>query len=386
MLEVYGPSISTVSWTDWPRHRKVLAAPFNENIMCHVWDESLSQAEEMLQSWIRCAENGTLSVVKDTRTLSLNVLAATGFRRPSKFRSSSEPTSDEAQIYRDALQTVLDNAIFLMLVPPRLLLLPLLPRSWARIGKAAADFRIYMLHMLSEETKLLNQGGKGTGSLMTSLVRALDNRPREETFMKDNAAPSPLRGLTADEILGNIFTINFAGHDTTANTLAFSMLLLAAHPECQEWVAEELQECTKELDSGDWDYCVLFPKLKRCRAVLVCVYYFEYQRFETDMYLARDPSPLSSNCSSPKMEQSAPPTALHRREKTHNPTSHRCHTEPPRDANPSEILARSPRLATIPLDPSLPRSRILQRQHRLSSPTPSRRNLRPRAERILPLV
>lgn len=274
MLELYGPSISTVSWTDWQRHRKVLAAPFNENIMGYVWVESLSQARGMLQSWIRCAETGTSSVAKDTRTLSLNVLAATGFRRSYKFRGSSEAGNDEAQTYRDALQTVLDNAIFLMLVPPRLLLLPLLPRSWARIGKAAADFKTYMLHMLNEETNLLSQGGKGTGSLMTSLVRALINHPKEEAFMKSDTGQLPLKGLTVDEILGNIFSINFAGHDTTANTLAFSMLLLAAHPECQEWVAEELQEFTKELDSGDWDYSVLFPKLKRCRAVLVCIYCF----------------------------------------------------------------------------------------------------------------
>lgn len=104
------------------------------------------------------------------------------------------------------------------------------------------------------------------------------------------------------------------------------------------------------------------------------------------MYLARDPSPLSSNRSSPQMEQPAPSTALHRRKSTHNPSSHRCHTEPPRHANPSEILARSPRLATIPLDPSVPRSRVPQLQNRLSNPTPSRRNLHPRAEHILPLV
>lgn len=240
--------------------------------MGFVWEESISQAKGMLQSWIASAEPGIASVAKDTRTLSLNVLAATGFRRSYKFRSSSEPGNDEAGTYRDALQTVLDNAIFLMLVPSRLLLLPLLPRSWAHVGKAAADFKKYMLHMLNEETNLVNQGEKGTGSLMTSFVRALDSHQKEEAAVKGDAGQSPPKGLTVDEILGNIFVINFAGHDTTANTLAFSMLLLAAYPECQEWVAEELQELTKDLESGDLDYNELFPKLKRCRAVLVRIY------------------------------------------------------------------------------------------------------------------
>lgn len=235
--------------------------------MTFVWNESTIQAREMLQSWT--SEPKISSVAKDTRALSLNVLAATGFRRSYKFRSSSQPGTDEARSYRDALQTVLDNAIILMLVPYRLLSLLPLPRSWKRIGTAAADFKQYMIHMLDEETSLRDQGKAGTGSLMTSFVRALDTHQKEETSMKSDAGQSPSRGLTVDEILGNIFVTNFAGHDTTANTLAFSMLLLAANPEVQDWVAEELQEVMKNSDSCQWDYSGLFPKLKRCRALLL---------------------------------------------------------------------------------------------------------------------
>jgi cytochrome P450 len=252
--------------------------------MGFVWNESLGQAREMLQSWTSCAEPGIPSVAKDTRTLSLNVLAATGFRRSYKFRGSSQQGTDEARTYRDALQTVLDNAIFLMLAPPRLLSFPLLPRSWARIGKAAADFKQYMMHMLDEETSLLERGQTGTGSLMTSFVRALDTHQKEEATVKSSADQSPSKGLTVDEIFGNIFVINFAGHDTTANTLAFSMILLAANPEVQDWVAEELQEVTKNGDSERWDYSVLFPELKRCRAVLVSIPYLNPNFSEPYVY------------------------------------------------------------------------------------------------------
>ena len=82
-------------------------------------------------------------------------------------------------------------------------------------------------------------------------------------------AHSPAKGLTVDEIFGNTFDINFAGHDTTANTLAFSMLLLAVHPEAQDWVYVELQEMTKNSENGKLEYGELFPKLVRCRAVMV---------------------------------------------------------------------------------------------------------------------
>lgn len=238
--------------------------------MTSVWMESLKQTTEMVQSWTESAdgEPGISSVARDTRTLSLNVLAATGFRKSYKFRSSSHHDTDDAESYRDALQTVLDNAIFLMLVPPRFLRLPFLPRSWTRIGKAAAAFKQYMVRMLNEETSLLDEGKTGTGSLMTSFIRALDTRQKQEAVMTRSES-QVFKGLTVEEIFGNIFVINFAGHDTTANTLAFSMLLLAAFPEVQEWVAEEVRDVTTKGKSQEWDYGEMFIKLKRCRAVLV---------------------------------------------------------------------------------------------------------------------
>jgi cytochrome P450 len=295
--------------------------------MRFVWDESINQAREMLQSWTRNAESGISSVAKDTRTLSLNVLAATGFRRSYNFRSSSQAGSDEAGTYRDALQTVLDHAILLMLVPPRFLLLPLLPKSWARLGKAATDFKQYMMHMLDEETSLLDQGKTGTGSLMTSFVRALDVHRKEERALKTDADSLPPKGLTVDEIFGNIFVINFAGHDTTANTLAFSMLLLGANPEVQDWVAEELQEVTADWNSKKWDYSVMFSDLKRCRAVLVCTIYLNTNS-STLTCIARDSSPLSTDSSTSQMEQSASPKAPDRRKDNCHSTTNRSHAKP----------------------------------------------------------
>ncbi|KAL8707496.1 MAG: hypothetical protein Q9220_007486 [cf. Caloplaca sp. 1 TL-2023] len=266
-LELYGPCISTASWKDWPRHRKVLAAPFNENIMQFVWIESLKQSKQMVHSWVGKSGTGISSASRDTRTLSLNVLAATGFQRSYEFRSSDETPVDEAGTYRDALQTVLDNAILLMILPAGLLSLPFLPRSWTRVSQAATAFKQYMVDMLDQETSLQERGDTGTGSLMTSFVRALDVSRKEEAAWKPSE-DRVVKGLTVDEIFGNIFVINFAGHDTTANTLAFAFLLLAAHPEVQDWVAEEVQHFTSSNNCLEWDYDKTFSNLKRCRAVL----------------------------------------------------------------------------------------------------------------------
>ena len=74
-----------------------------------------------------------------------------------------------------------------------------------------------------------------------------------------------------DEILGNAFVYYFAGHNTTAAVFAYAVYLLAAYLEVQDWVTEELEHFLPISDDSEWRYEELFPKLKRCLAVLVCI-------------------------------------------------------------------------------------------------------------------
>lgn len=241
--------------------------------MSFVWDESLRQAAAMLRSWSDQPTEGIRSVQKDTRTLSLNVLAATGFRKSYDFSGSAEHSSqDEAVSYRDALQTVLDNAILIMIIPYKYLQGALVPKKLARVGNAARSFKKHMVKMLEDEITSLRENKPGSGGLMGSFVRALDTHEKEvvsQPALKESKDGK--KGLSIDEIFGNLFVINFAGHDTTANTLAFTMLLLSAHPEIQTWLAEELSAIEDITDNpvDEWDYSTVFPRLKRCQAVLL---------------------------------------------------------------------------------------------------------------------
>ena len=106
-----------------------------------------------------------------------------------------------------------------MLVSRRLLAFPLLPRSWARIGEAAGEFKWHVMDMLEEERSLqeerslLAQCRTGTGSLITSsFVRALYTQQEEVATKSHNG--QKVTSLTADEIYGNVFVINLASHDT----------------------------------------------------------------------------------------------------------------------------------------------------------------------------
>ena len=65
--------------------------------MTSVWGESLNQAGAMLRSWTRSGSAGIPSMQKDTRTLSLNVLAFTGFSKSYDFHGSADRVLESQQ-------------------------------------------------------------------------------------------------------------------------------------------------------------------------------------------------------------------------------------------------------------------------------------------------
>ncbi|KAL8727525.1 MAG: hypothetical protein Q9166_005996 [cf. Caloplaca sp. 2 TL-2023] len=162
--------------------------------------------------------------------------------------------------YRDSLSLCLNNIITFAIIPKQYLSLSFLPQQLRKLGKAAREFQQYMEEMLARERSSGAKGKPETPNLMSALVRASD----EDMQAKESGQNSKL-GLTDEEIFGNIFVYNLAGHETTANTVAYALVLLAAHPECQEWVREEIKQTG---DTANEDYDMTFPRLQRCLAVM----------------------------------------------------------------------------------------------------------------------
>ena len=238
-----------------------------------MWDEAKRQANDMLQSWMSYDTNGLNCTPDDTRTLALHVLAYAAFQKSYPFESAVKETAvDQPLTYRDSLSIILKNALVIMVLPVKAFEIPFAPAKWTQIGRAVAHFRGYMLSQLADEKRLIAEGEPGTGTLMSNLVRASDEASQASKGpqkLEGSEEASNLKPLTTDEILGNIFVYNFAGHDTTAVSLAYSMLLLVAHPKVQQWITEELDFFLKNEDRETWTYEEVYPKLRRCLAVLV---------------------------------------------------------------------------------------------------------------------
>ncbi|KAK8066668.1 cytochrome p450 protein [Apiospora hydei] len=249
VLGVFGPNISCAEGHSWRTQRRVATRCFNEANNEIVWSEALGLAEGMLRYW--SSNTSVKSSAEDIRTLTLNGKAE---QRPTgKGRSLS---------YRESLALILENLILILAVGPKNL--ATLSRYWLpsklrQVNQAVIAFQAYMTTMYEGQKRAIADGEESSdNNLMTLLVRA----------SQEAAKDGEVGGLTESEIYGNMFTFNFAGHDTTAHSSTFALYFLATNPEVQEWVSEEIQLVLGGREPHEIDHRVEFPRFKRCLVIL----------------------------------------------------------------------------------------------------------------------
>ena len=125
-----------------------------------------------------------------------------------------------------------------------------------------------MTEAYETEKRAMMRNEKLENNLMTSLVRA----SQTSVDQKASTMGSHQDGLTEEEVYGNVFVFNFAGHDATANSLAKGIYLLATRPDIQDWISEEINAVLNGIEPSESSYETKFARLPRCLAVVVSHY------------------------------------------------------------------------------------------------------------------
>ena len=261
-MEVFGPNVDTVEGDTWQRHRRITTPPFNERNSNLVWRESISQAGDMLQSWMSASSTGGItSTVSDSMTLALHVLTAAGFGKFYKFAGGlTKPAAGHSMTYREALDTILKSLMLTVIISSTQFPAWMLPRKVVKVSEAIGNFKVYMTEMVGEERRSIANGEGDKDNLMSVLVRAAELSKTDERERNS---------LTDEEIFGNLFFYNVAGHETTANTLAYAVALMSTNRGVQDWIGEELDAVFgPEHNVNKWQYEKAFPQLKRCLALM----------------------------------------------------------------------------------------------------------------------
>ena len=215
-VDIYGKSVVSTEGAMWRHHRKITSPPFTEKNNHLVWKESLHQAQSMVTSWVSpdAQRSGPVwDVAAQAMRLSLHVISMAGFgvRLPWPHEQVNEEEIPEGHTlsYKDALSTLLENIIVVMLTPSWML-----KYSPLKIHKTANEAFIewgqYMKDLYQQKRNEVKTGETREGmDLMGALVKGAGITSETITANgntdPEKAAQNNKQLLTDEEIFGNAF-------------------------------------------------------------------------------------------------------------------------------------------------------------------------------------
>ncbi|KAJ1254301.1 hypothetical protein BS78_K091900 [Paspalum vaginatum] len=192
LMAIMGAGLIMVEGDDWARHRRVVGPAFAVDKVVQEWAEEVAAG---------CGA-ATVEVGRWFRELTADVISRTAFG--SSYRRGKEYLPTRANV-----------------------------RRWQLERKVRATLQGIVDERLAAAARESSQSPVGYGTDLLGLM------------LKANAAGQGRRAvMTMDEIIDECKTFFFAGHETTAHLLTWSMFLLGTHPEWQRRLRDEvLREC-----------------------------------------------------------------------------------------------------------------------------------------------
>jgi cytochrome P450 len=208
---VLGNGLVTSSGEVWKRHRRIIQPVFHRSRMAAMADRMAQVGEQRIAGWAD-RKGQPVDIAAEMMQLALEVISQTMF---------TTSMAHHIEHISRALRVSLKYAFNSFHNPLRL-------PSWVPTQRNR-EFRSVMRFMDSLIYGLLaerRRTGATHGDLLDLLLQARD----EETGA----------GLTDQELRDEALTIFAAGHETTANALAWTWYLLATHPEAKARFHEEV--------------------------------------------------------------------------------------------------------------------------------------------------
>ncbi|KAJ3292473.1 hypothetical protein HK104_005281 [Borealophlyctis nickersoniae] len=189
----------------------------------------------MFKSWEKDVAPGssfTVNVTNDMRKLALLVISSAGFGRYLKWEEDSngvKTTGGHRMTFLKSLEVSVNN-ISLYMVTPKWVL-NYAPIPMLRETKTGfEEFKSYLLEYIRTASE--DKTARAKDNLLSSLVSS-----RSDPDVKGT--------LSESEVLGNVWIFMFAGHETTASTLAYAIALLGFYPEKQAKLHRFVDEVLK---------------------------------------------------------------------------------------------------------------------------------------------
>lgn len=227
--EFFGNGLLRSEGDHWKRERKLASPSFSPKRLEEYSRTMVEHADSRVAGW---KDGETVDINREMMRLTLSIAAKTLFDVELGDSEEFEKALEDAQ---DFLSERLDNLIVLLL--PEWVPFPTNVHLLDAIHKV--DKVVY---------KLINERRghtDGRHDLLSSLIAAQDD---DGTKLSDQ------------QIRDEVFTMFFAGHETTALTLTWTLYLIAQHPDVEAKILEEIKNVLGDRkpvghDTHRMDYC-----------------------------------------------------------------------------------------------------------------------------------
>ncbi|KAK3164842.1 hypothetical protein QOZ80_1AG0025520 [Eleusine coracana subsp. coracana] len=210
----------------WAAHRRIINPAFHVEKLKKMLPAFAACSNELITRWAGYLEsNGRkeIDVWPEFQNLTGDVISRSAFGSSfSEGRRIFQLQSEQAQNVVKLINT---------------LYLPgfgLLPTKLNRAIKAnASEVEALLRGIVGKRERAMKEGHANSGDLLGLLMES----NVEETKQAGNTKPI----MTMDDIIGELKLFYFAGMDTTAVLLTWTMVVLSMHPEWQDRAREEVQ-------------------------------------------------------------------------------------------------------------------------------------------------
>ncbi|KAK3290834.1 cytochrome P450 [Chaetomium fimeti] len=275
-LGTYGPNVLTSNGDRWRKHRKIITSVIDEHIIRSVFEESIRQTSMLLGDILTPTDGKrklnsaeTVQLFDMLKKVTIHVLLGTsmGVDVGDWDRSNRTVEPGYKMPHVESLNTMVVSIVGVGMLSKELL--TCWPR-WLPWHKKMTTVGCAKMEVEKRSRAILKQERERRATGETT--------PKPTIVSKIVGASDEGKGsgvvLTEAEMISNLFIVTAAGFETTATTLAYAMVLLARHPEWQDWLLEEVDDLslisagTAANEKGLMDYSAVFPRATRTLAFM----------------------------------------------------------------------------------------------------------------------
>jgi cytochrome P450 len=209
MRRVLGNGLLLSEGDFWRRQRKLVQPAFHQQRIAAYAEIMVGYTERMLATW---SDGQALDIHEAMMRLTLGIVAKTLF---------DADVSHEAEDVDAALAVLMGK--FLRQAGMALLLPTWVPLPTSSLLKRAVGRLDKVIYRIIEQRRA---SGQLSGDLLSAFLQVQDDEGV---------------GMTDRQLHDEIMTLFLAGHETTANVLSWTWLLLGQNPETEQKLNEELQ-------------------------------------------------------------------------------------------------------------------------------------------------